>query len=62
MTLPSDGIPNVTYLGGEQHAADDLEDVVSPGAAGVRPNHGHQVADAEDGHYNDQGLGEYNLL
>ena len=46
----------MTHLGGEQHAPDDLEDVVSPGDAGVGPHHGHQVADTEDGHHNDQGL------
>lgn len=48
----------MTHLGGEQHAPDDLEDVVSPGDAGVGPHHGHQVADTEDGHHDDQGLGE----
>ena len=46
----------ILYLCGEKHTPDDLEDAVSPGAAGVGPHHGHQVADAEDGHHDDQGL------
>ena len=46
----------VCYLGWEKDAADDLEDVVGPGVAGVRPHHGDQVTDAEDGHHDDQSL------
>ena len=45
------------HLGGEQDTADDLEDVVGPGVARVRPHHGDQVTNAKDGHHDDQRLG-----